>query len=450
MIRKIRWREWFPLMVLASSFGIYLHPYPVRLEHFVVYLTLGIVFFRLIRSGRLLLPNELRPLTTVLGVFLIYSLLISGFNGVSLSNHETLGQVDRFVLPLAVIATAGWAFGQRGPAYLYGLINRLAIVLVIGSVIVSLVILYQALIGPPAWLRHFLPGGDADFVGRGTVAERSFRMGRSTGIFATPFEAGIFLSTALIFSVYLIGRGQAKFIGYIGFVVICIGGLLTVSKAFLVGMALAFFFILWSVDRKSSFRLGALLIPSILVFLFVFRLLSHQWIGFDYLARLWRWREQEDLINLFTAGRFTGDGGGVLLNRWGDARTILGGGFDSYGVLDNAFLEVWLVGGVFGVLFLSFLLLYPLYFGWLNRGALEGKVLFIVSLFFVIASLGAPALTKNRISVVVFILISVLLLLCCRSPKLQKTKRWFCAGGGCCAILPQEQVIPLQNVRGNK
>lgn len=417
MTRKIRWREWFPLMVVASSFGIYLHPYPVRLEHFVVYLVSGIVFFGLTRSGRLLLPNELRMLTMVLSVFLIYSLLLSVFNGVVLKNRETLGQVDRFVLPLAVIVTAGWAFGQRSPAYLHGLVNRLAIVLVIGSVIVSLAMLYQALIGPPAWLRHFLPGGEVDFSGRGTVAERSFRMGRSTGIFGTPFEGGTFLSVALILSVYLISRGQAKFIGYIGFLAICIGGLLAVSKSFLIGMASAFFLFLWSADRKGSFRLGGLLIASILVFLFVFQVLSQHWAGFDYLARLWRWGEQEDLIKLFTAGRFTGDGGGGILNRWGDARTILGGGFDSYGVLDNAFLEVWLVGGVFGVLFLSFILLYPLYFGWLSRAMLEGKLLVVICIFFVIASIGGPTLTKNRVSVVAFMLISVLLVLCRRAKR---------------------------------
>ena len=121
--------------------------------------------------------------------------------------------------------------------------------------------------------------------------------------------------------------------------------------------------------------------------------------------------EDTDLLRLFTGRRFSTETSGSLYGRFKEIETPFGGGFGNYGTVDSAFLEVWLIGGVIGVFSLTIILIYPIYYGWKNRIFLKGKLLFILGLLFTIASIGAPAITKNRISVTFFILLCMLIYL---------------------------------------
>ena len=290
--------------------------------------------------------------------------------------------------------------------------KKILICLVFGCIVVSFIIFYQGFIGPPSWLNYFLPG-DATFQSKGTVAERAFRSARYTGIFSSPLEAGLYMSVGLLLSAYLVVNNYKKILGYYGLIFISFGGLMSVSKVMIVGIILTVLFLLWNLKKRNYLKICFIFIFfSLLVFIL-------NTIYLDYFEPLkniqkyypWNWNEDTDVLKLLTAKRFSNNEEGTLIIKFRENPMIFGGGFRNYGTVDSAFLEVWLIGGVIGLLLLSLILIYPIYKGWRNKKFIDGKLMFFLGLLFTIASIGAPAITKNRVSIVYFIILSVLIFL---------------------------------------
>lgn len=412
MINLIKLKAFIPIFLVISAFGIYLHPLPIRVEHVAVYLSFFVLLFVSVRHGTIRYPLELRGITSVFLGFIVYAFLLGLFTGQLSLDTYVLGQIDRFLLASLVVIVVGLALARQSVTDIRRIWLTVVKIVVCGTAVVAGISIVQGLWESPSWLVYFQPIGDPDRgVGRETTALRALNMGRSTGIFATPFEAGLFLSTGLLLAVYLVKNALINWTGYIAILVIIIGGLFVLSKVFFLGLFLAFAYLLWSLRKNIAGRV--LFMSSVAVFWSTATIwwVADRWFGFDRLMRYLSPSDGADLVNLYTAGRFSSTSQGIIASKWSFEDGVLGNGFGNYGVVDNAFLEVWYIAGFLGVAFLLAVLLIPMYSGWRMRTTDEGRLLFFNGILFGFASLGAPAITKNRISIVIFVVISILLLL---------------------------------------
>ncbi len=247
----------------------------------------------------------------------------------------------------------------------------------------------------------------------GTVAGRAAQLGRYTGAFNQPAEAGEMYGIALLAAIYLYLDRSVKLA--VSGILISVGGILTVSKIFLlVGLPVG----VWQVLREPAQRVRrlTLLITGILtlVTLALFRV-APTWIGGDFLTRLLHPEEAKGLLDLYTGGRLGGSSSlrevtvAVLDNSpWF--------GFGAGGLsapYDNGWVEALCVAGVVGATIYTATLL-VLAATWIRRhirmdlaeARLSGGLVVVA----VAASVGLPALTANRVATIIWLLLGLSLL----------------------------------------
>ena len=175
----------------------------------------------------------------LLTIFFCYALIICFLRGNPLLNTYILGQIDRFLLPIITVILMGWvlSYETTNPEFIW---KKILISVVSGCIIVSLIVFYQAFVEPQNWLNYFLPG-NVTFKDIGTTAENAFQMGRFTGIFSSPFESGLYMSVGLFLSIYLVLSNYNKKFGFLGIILISLGGLMSLSKVMFLGTILGFF-----------------------------------------------------------------------------------------------------------------------------------------------------------------------------------------------------------------
>lgn len=397
----------FPIILIISSFGIYIFSYPIRLEHAVVYSGFFLYILFALPLRRIPFSFDFSSLILIFTLFFTYSLFLGVLMGNSILDSYVLGQIDRFLMPILILIMMGMIIGKKD-LNLEEIWSKIQNYLIFGCVVSSMIIFYQAFIEPPTWLNLFLMG-DVDYKGREILAERAYNMGRSTGIFSSPFEAGLFLANGLIISAYFLIKKKFNIFSICFFLIIFFGGILTTSKAFIVGIFLSFFLLLWLSKKKKVFvKLTVLLLIASIILSFLYKPLSENWRGFDMLNKFLSINSDTDILKLFSGNRYSYNDEGTLSLRF-KQNSVFGNGFGNYGTVDSAFLEVWRIGGIFGIVFLIYVLGYVVLKGWNNRNLLEGKLLFILGVLFTLSSLGAPAITKNRVSVVLFVTICILI-----------------------------------------
>jgi hypothetical protein len=251
-----------------------------------------------------------------------------------------------------------------------------------------------------------------------TVAGRASQLGRYTGIFNQPAEAGEMYSIALLAAIYHYRSDLLRFAGTS--LLITVGGLLTISKVFLlVGLPIA----AWQVLRQShgrGRRFVLLAAAAVAVAALAQSGVGPQWIGGDFLAQLLHPGANGDALRLYTGGRLGNSSSldtvvAAVLQRspW------FGYGAGGLAVpYDDAWVEALCVAGLCGAVLYT-MLLATLAVCWLRRrvpagsgGARSarsrlggGLVLLVIG-----ASVGLPALTANRVATIAWLLIGLILL----------------------------------------
>ena len=232
-------------------------------------------------------------------------------------------------------------------------------------------------------------------------------MGRYTGIFNQPFEAGLAYGAGLISILFILILEKdlscrlikPAFLN-LGLFGVVAGGILSVSKVFFpLAIFISFVFFLWASKglSKKIFRnlfAIAIMLPAFLYFL------RDQWSGLNYFLRLVIFDRNTDLLELFSAGRFSFRSGGnaAVTSHLNDSNLIFGYGLGSVSAPDNAYLEILYFGGVVGVLIYLIVLLALFHFSikGLRRQPVLAKYLISLLVFSLFAGLGAPVFTVNR------------------------------------------------------
>lgn len=244
-----------------------------------------------------------------------------------------------------------------------------------------------------------------------TVAGLAAQLGRVSGVFNQPAEAGLMYGLAGIAAVY-VWSARPRLL-YPALMAITVGGLLCVSKVFIIGGLPV---ICWQVWRSSRRKLGFVMVAAIAVAGVVQSGLLAQWTGLDYLGRLLS-PGDHSLMEFYTAGRL---GRHSTLSEVTEPiwRTSPLSGVGAAGVrapYDNGWVEALVVAGVIGVVCytVTLLLLARLARRLDGRDARLAWGLVVVA---TAASVGLPALTANRAGALLWLLAGLLLV---RRPDLE-------------------------------
>jgi hypothetical protein len=398
----------------VSAFGPYTSVAGVRTEQIAVY-GVGLVALMSMRWASVKLPRMAVLVAALLGSeasVAVVGTLAPVIDRSGYSVGDAVAGLDNLILPIVVLICV-WSLLTTGVDK-RRLIEVVCRVVVVAMCVNTEVAYWSQIHDLTPLLSHFwdntISVGDAF---TGTVAGHSAQLGRYTGIFNQPVEAGEMYSIALLAAIYLYRAKPARLA--LAGMLIAIGGILTVSKVFLlVGLPIG----VWQVLRQSSQRGRrlTLLIAGVLAAVALTQSgIGPTWIGGSFLIRLLHPANSGSLLDLYTAGRI---GGESSLHLVADAviHNSPWFGFGAGGVAapyDNAWIEALSVAGLVGAAIYTAVLL-ALAAIWIRRRTLMdpehsrlagGLVLLAVG-----ASVGLPALTANRVATIMWLLIALLLL----------------------------------------
>jgi hypothetical protein len=392
-------------LIAASAFGPYLTG-GFRTEQVAVYVSAVLM---LVSAG------WLRSMPSNIGVVVVALLgahaLMAGitaldppFNGTRFVVGSALAGIDNLALPLAVVLITWTTLSFGAP--------RTSMVRVVCGVTVWAMVINAGL---AVWATSANTPDLGMFHGQQleSVSDRAAQLGRYSGIFNQPAEAGLMYSVALIAAVYLY-RERSLLLATIG-TMITIGGVLTVSKTFLfIGFPVG----VWHALRSSGGRqrrFTAFFVVVLAAWAAAGSGIMPAWKGRDFLLQLVPGARRGGSLGDYTAGRL-GDSSVLsgAIDAVLDHSPVIGFGAGGLAVpYDTAWVEALAVNGLVGAAIYSAVLV-GLVVAWLHMRRYEhpaelrlagGLVIVVIG-----ASVGLPALTANRCATIVWLLLTLLLL----------------------------------------
>lgn len=398
-----RLKQWIPAIVCASAFGPYLlASIGVRMDHMVVYGLLMITLIYILLRGRVSRGDQPFLFMALIWVMLGGWSLAASFGGASRSALRDLAAgLDAFLIPASVLVVVAGLLGSRARVD-SEVFDRAAGATVlfacVGAVLAGVGLVWD--------IRPLIDLFEPGFVEGETVGRRAAALGRYTSIFGAPSQAGLCYSLALLMTIYLFERGRVgAVVGGVAATIIAMGGVLSVSKAFLIGgVVSAVAFMAFRMMRRRSLGhvlricgVGAVVTGTAVIGAVV---IANEWGGVSYLMRLVEVPgSMEEMVGLYTGGRYTGSG--HLQNFAIVADNALVSGFGlaphQFQALDSLWLEIFAKAGIVGVslLVIVFITMY-----WMVVSARKGDLIThtvtILIIFGTVAGFGTPTLTRDR------------------------------------------------------
>jgi hypothetical protein len=399
------------VFLTAAAFGPYLVG-SLRTDQLATYALLVVLIP--LNARRLQLAGT-KSLLITWGVYLLVAIVASlppAALGEEWPRGSLVAGLDNLALPVAVMLIVWTTVPRVSARSALFAVGRVLSIIVAANAVLALVS-SQVVLTPV--LRVFWSNAGIEW----TTAQNAEFNGRYSGIFNHPAEAGVVYGVAGLLAIVV--WQNRRVLTFILLGLILMGGVLTVSKVFLFGgipLILLFWFL--SLPSTRAARLGALAGLATLAGAAYF--VARDWSGFSYLARLFVPTESEGtggsaspfetIIDLYSSGRFT-EGSQLLqvVNAVFSDHALWGVGAAGWQVpYDNGWIEALVVAGILGVVAYTATLAIILVIALRQperRLRMFGIFLF---LFLVGASLGIPALTVNRTSLVVWLVISLLAL----------------------------------------
>jgi hypothetical protein len=366
----------------------------------------------------LLRDRRARPMALILPWVGLYTVLVVAtilpLRAVGYQQFPLLNALGAYVLPLAlVILMWFWSIFLR-PAELALVITRTIVAGMSCNALLSIYELVTRNVAGLSILQHFWSVSGASGDSALSVGVMAAENERYTGIFYQPAIAGVAYGVALFSLIYLLKvrtgrrRGYLVLAGYL----LCIGGIVTVSKVFVIG-ALPIALVLLMLDQPRRLRVLIWLASFALAFrvLAEYGVLPSWSTGGAMLQHLVNPRGS--IITTYSAGRY-GTGGTLAALTGTVLRVSPWAGFGAGGIVtayDSMWTETLAVTGLFGVGFLlvEFIVLFA---RWARaRTYLARPEWRLIGATLVLAlggSLGVPTLTGQRISVLLWLIIGLL------------------------------------------
>lgn len=387
--------------VIIAAFGPYIAP-GIRTEQALVYIVAPFALLAIVGATKGL-PRVLGSIATVWVVYAI----VAGFGGIAPPYNSTpydsgslFAGLDNLALPIAVLVIAV-ALARRGdPVALVSTASWWVVVMMLANTVAAF-LQFQGLADWSAWWTAE-PGGSS-------VAQNAENNGRYSGLINQPAEAGLLYGIAALAAMYLWSTSRRAVL-FVVLAVLTYGGLMTVSKVFLlVGLPI----VIWQlftlegrVGRLVTVLLGggALLIAAREGWL-------PGWAGGKQLEQIFPSGDRSFLRSV-TASRF-GETSTLesVINAVLETSPVFGmGALGLREPYDNGFVEALIYAGVVGVICYGLTLL--LWAAACRDGMKSKERSFLVGLVILSAgaSMGLPALTTNRGATVLWFLLTLLTL----------------------------------------
>jgi len=363
---------------------------------------------------RLRLGHAAIVVISLLGSILVLALIgavVPQGSTMDLTRGSLVAELDNLATPLAAILLVHiWlTIGANRRQ----LLHVVASVIVVGACVNAVIAFFATRVDLSPILSSFWEGSQRSLPNEfslGSVAQNAAALGRQSGIYNQPAEAGLFYGLAFLGAVYIFSRRP----GWLALACSCIvlGGVLSVSKVFLL---VAFPIGAWQLLRVTKGRVKRILAVT---FVGLGAAMAAQagflsdWAGATFLNRLLDPREGS-VISLYTAGRF-GSSGSVSagftdilhLSPWfglGAGRVKL--------IYDSGWLEAMVVAGLGGVVLMAsvFAVLARAWLAKRTSGPASrlGGALIVLALG---AEFGIPAFTANRAGTLLWFLLSLTVL----------------------------------------
>ncbi len=393
-----------PVVLLVAAFLPYLSPSSSIKGDDIIIFGIGFINLIMMRYGSVR-NKHISLIAFFWSILLFYLIVITLLRSENISVYSLIAELENFILPLLImIMLMGWRYSDIALQDTLETISKLLILLLS---INTLWILLGFVI-------------DLTLINKYFVRQVSFNaatMGRYTGIFNQPIEVGIAYSLGLLSWLYLNTKGLIKvsFVTILKVVLLIVGGIMSVSKAFIFG-GFFLFGLNVLVRRKVFFKSRKMLYALMVLAPAIIYYMINCWNGFMYFSRLFNIAQYRTagIIRTLTAGRF-GVGSDqqkdLFLSVWNKS-PIFGLGLGSQIVYDSAFFHMYSSGGIVALLlYVSILaILIFLSFKLMRRKHTKEEGLFLmnVTLLILLSSFGAPVLTLNRTAVILWVFICII------------------------------------------
>jgi len=422
-----------PQLLILGAFGPYLIlNFGLRAEQVMCYCLFILFLPKLISLHRIKLDRVTFSIALIWVGIIVLSILASF--AVSKTYAPTLKEflagMDNKLLPLCILLTVGaWQFNQinrQGINLLRDTLSKCALLLGFMLFINTLFGLMTGFdiaqipfgFNVKDFLSHFWTSSLSTELSD-SVAARALTAGRQTGIFNQPFEAGVMYSTGLLLYMYRYKiMKRINWYDILLLVFLIIGGLLSLSKVFVVlGTSLCFIYFLQTAKiQQLIVKCFMLCIVVISGFFLILHITSESWLGIDILKNwlMMSDKSNDSLMVLYSGGRFgTGLVSAFFSTIW-NISPFIGVGFGNIGwPMDNGYFDMYKHGGIpaliLYVILIVKLLHYSLKSSFIANFPEEASLLRFFVIFLIIAGLGAPVFTVNRVSTIIWLLIGLIL-----------------------------------------
>lgn len=395
-----RWPGFVVTTLALASFGPYLVG-SIRTEQAAVYGLLLISFTFIVTrfnpngGRRFLIPWFAYIVVATLGV-------IVPTTGAVYESGNLLGGFDNLLTPLAVMLLI-WSVVPMQDAE--RLLVRFSKIVAIAMGINGGLAIASTFADLSPFLRPFWSTEDALSTTAGLAAE----LGRYSGIFNQPAEAGALYGLGGIAAIYA-WKNRPVLVALL-LALMAIGGLISVSKIFIFG-GLPVIVLFWFWSQRGGRKLAAFFGLGLIAAGVVQSGLLAQWTGLNYLGRLFVTADQ-DFLNLYAAGRFEDDSKfNQVVQAAVEFNALTGAGVAGWKVpYDGAIAEFLVIGGAIGLAMLVFV-----FFGMfalqaeLKGAGITRMFAFLLLVLSAGASLGFSPLTANRVGTVSWVMIALLVL----------------------------------------
>lgn len=370
----------------------------VRYEHLAVYGAVVAIFpftwLRLRLSPPIAAVIWLWSLVVVVSTI---GLVAPPVNTTGYGEGRLIAELDKFCLPLAAMVLSLVLMANADRYLLLRVVAAVTMAAMSVNSILALISVWTDI----TWLLHWFWTNEVSAAD--AVMSPPETMGRFSGIFVMPAQAGAAYGIALLAAIWLLRDHTAWLVSVVSLIVL--GGILSVSKIFLlVALPLAIFNLVRTSGRVR--RVAAVVLGALATTALVGGGLFSTWQGKEGLRYLMA--PSGDPLRFYSAGRL-GDGSDfdTLMGAVTSVSPVYGMGARGLKVaVDGSLVEVITIAGVLGVALLIGVILVLLRTCWSHRDPTpdshfeQGLTLLAIG-----ASFGIPVFTTGRVASVLWLLL---------------------------------------------
>tara|TARA_B100001939_G_C16939519_1_gene617697 strand:+ start:1210 stop:2493 length:1284 start_codon:yes stop_codon:yes gene_type:complete len=400
-------------ILFASAFGPYIIS-GIRLDQFMVYLLLLL----LIMIGRIRIVNDRSLLAILMLAGFIFTVplisTVTKFEYISLT--LLVSQIENYLTPIIVLVLLSSLLAKKTEIETNEIfMNCIKVFLTLLS-LNTLFSIYLFISGDEAMLSLFTGSREItmrdDYDAGATAASIALGAGRITGVFTQVFEAGTAYSMGIVSIGYLHKKEPEKIMRNLTcFLFILIGGMLTFSKIFFIIGFLAF---IYFIGLFRSIKMLLFMVPLFVIILSYFPDFEIAGIAFGKgLKNIFRLFDfnSGNFIAVFTSGRFSDESSIITgMESIFYQSPIIGLGYGSIETSDFSLYEVFSLGGILGMIAYIAMFGFLITLSFIQKDLTARDFLLAINFIILFSSLGGPIITANRISVIFWVLVGIIIL----------------------------------------